>query len=157
MNSEVGLRTVIKALLNRRSTAAFITNRVMYGTKHGDWRSLAIYLEEGGVITKEMREFLAEVLRGDSKRPNNRAPSLIAELTSMSRAFLVLTREREVGREPAIDEAADKFQVNRRTIQRDLQELERRLKEEEPVGKAAFAAGVYAALNSASAEPQSER
>ena len=46
---------------------------VLLAARDGDWGSLARYLEAGELVTPDIRKFLSEVLRGDRKRPNNRA------------------------------------------------------------------------------------
>jgi hypothetical protein len=91
----------------------------------GDWESLALYIHVGGPIRAEMRAFIVEVLRGRKKRPNNRAPKWTGRVIAMSRAIRVLlAMEAGTAREVAIDEAASGANVDRRTIQRDLEKYE---------------------------------
>jgi hypothetical protein len=93
--------------------------------KFGDWEPLATYIELGGAISDDIRRFLLGVLRGEKTKPNNRAPSAIAEIKSAFRADFVIQEQRHGRqRERAINEAADTFGVDRRTIQRDLKAWE---------------------------------
>src|SRR5262249_6575198 len=96
---------------------------VMQWAERGARGPLATYIEAGGVIiTDEVRNFLVGVLRGERAEPSNRPPSPYAYQKSCLRAEFVFAHERYGGkkRERAIDEAADTFGVDRRTIQRDL-------------------------------------
>jgi hypothetical protein len=53
---------------------------VLAWAQRGDWDALAEYILDGDEITREMREFLAEVLRGEKKRPKKR-PQALKHLT----------------------------------------------------------------------------
>jgi hypothetical protein len=96
--------------------------------KKGDWSILADYIEGGGWIGHEIRRFLISVLRQEIRKPNNRAQAFktvfgVNGIVERVRFFLSL-EQRGVGRERAIDETAEKFNTNRRTIQRNLEEAE---------------------------------
>src|SRR5262249_23505726 len=94
---------------------------VMRWAKGGALGPLATYMEASGVITDEVRNFVGGNLRGERAKPSNRRPSPYAYLNSCLRAEVVLAHQRrEEKRERAIDEAADRCGVDRRTIQRDL-------------------------------------
>jgi hypothetical protein len=101
---------------------------ILAWAKKGDWSILADYIEGGGWIGHEIRRFLISVLRQEMPKPNNRAPAFKTVLgangiTERVRFFISL-EQRGVGRECAIDETAEKFNTNRRTIQRKLEEAE---------------------------------
>jgi hypothetical protein len=49
---------------------------VLAWAERGDWDTLAKYILDGDEILREIREFLAAVLRGEKKRPKKRPPSL---------------------------------------------------------------------------------
>jgi hypothetical protein len=111
------LRTVLEKVKPKRALLF-----AMLWARRGDWEPLAVYLELGGHLSEHARAFLAAVLRG-KKRPNNRAKTGVASLTSFIRALSVTEEERRgEKRERAINKAADEFEVDRRTIQRDLKE-----------------------------------
>src|SRR5262249_23072697 len=94
---------------------------VMQWAERGDFRPLATYIDVGGVITDEVRNVVVEILRGERARPSNRIPSHFAYWRSCLRAESVFAQERHgEKRECAIDKAADRCGVDRRTIQRDL-------------------------------------
>lgn len=107
-------------------------HNILRWAKQGDWPGMAGYIEQGGTITEEMREFLVAVLRGGrgrstpgrAKRSNNRPPKLRTDENSWERTRFVVALEESAGlsREAAIGEAMSKFNKNRRTIQRDLRE-----------------------------------
>ena len=96
--------------------------------KRGDWGCLADYIEVSRMGNKEMRTFVAGVLRQEIKKPQNRAarsrrifgPGGVFERVR----FLLSLSENGVGREAAIAMTAEKFDTDRRTIQRDLKEGE---------------------------------
>jgi hypothetical protein len=101
---------------------------VMVWAEQGDWGCLAEYIEASRMGTKEMRTFLAAVLRQEIKKPRYRAPVFKrifgpAGVREKVQFFLSLLKQ-GVGREAAVDETAEKFSVDRRTIQRDLKEGE---------------------------------
>jgi hypothetical protein len=89
--------------------------------RYGDWDYLAVYIEDGGIISGEMRGFLAEILRGKIKRPNNRPGKLLTRAKSFLIAKFVLEQEGAGKRtEKAIADAVERFEVDRRTVQRAL-------------------------------------
>ena len=100
--------------------------------REGDWPCLADHITTGGAINADIRAFLAAVLRQEVKRPNNRPPTARRLNASIERIRLVYDAMllRGVGREAAIDEAAEKAGVHRRTIQRELEEHEDTFKSE---------------------------
>jgi hypothetical protein len=99
--------------------------------RYGDWGLLASYIMDGGTITEPMRAFLADVLLGNVKRPNNRPQRATTFLRSRLIAEYVLRREATVGREAAIGEACERFgteeAIDRRTVQRALKMWQPRL------------------------------
>jgi hypothetical protein len=123
LESEDDLREfLLKRFLKDYYSAEDALFFAMEWARRGDWEPLAVYLELGGLISDKARAFLVAVLRGE-KKPNNRAPSSIASIKSAFRADFVLNEERHgQKREHAINKAADVFEVDRRTIQRDLKE-----------------------------------
>jgi hypothetical protein len=101
---------------------------ILRWARQGDWPGLAEYILHGGEITDGIREFLASVLRRETKAPNKRAKSILrlvrpGGLFQRVRLFIALVDE-GVARERAIDLTADEFGVDRRTIRRDLKEGE---------------------------------
>jgi hypothetical protein len=87
----------------------------------GDWGLLIRYIETDGQLTGEMRKFLAGVLRGEIKRPNNRAPTVATAQRHLGMAFFVLCRRREgLNLAAAIDRTAEQFGADRRTVQRAI-------------------------------------
>lgn len=93
--------------------------------KRGDWECLAHYIEASRMGTSEMRAFLVAVLRGKIKRPINRPPSFKKVATLIERVqFFLALQEQGIPRERAIDTVSKEFNVDRRTIQRDLKEGE---------------------------------
>jgi hypothetical protein len=48
--------------------------------RRGDWGTLADFIEDGGLITRDIRVFLVAVLRRKVKKPNNRAQSFSKSL-----------------------------------------------------------------------------
>ena len=87
----------------------------------GDWAPLIRYIETDGQLTAKMRKFLAEVLRGEIKRPNNRAPTVATAQRHLGMAFFVLCRRREgLKLAAAIDRTAERFDADRRTVQRAI-------------------------------------
>jgi DNA-binding transcriptional ArsR family regulator len=91
--------------------------------RKGDWGCLARHIEAGGLISAETKSFLVAVLRRKIRRPNNRPPVSRTREELAKRAALVWEMEPKVGKEAAIDEAAQRLGVDRRTIQRAIREL----------------------------------
>jgi hypothetical protein len=54
-----------------------------------DWRYMANYIESGGLISADMRKFLAAVLRGDEKRPPQRIKSVMTAVRNKEIASFV--------------------------------------------------------------------
>jgi hypothetical protein len=96
--------------------------------RKGDWDVLADYISAGNRITNEMREFLSAVLRRKVNRPNNRAPRLrtiFGEAGLMHRVgFFLSLLDRGIQRDSAITQTAENFGIDRRTIQRNIEECE---------------------------------
>jgi hypothetical protein len=92
----------------------------------GDWGTLAEYILSGGEITSEMREFLAAVLQGKAKRPKKTRPPTLKRVAGLLNrvGFFLSLLDQGARREQAIDQTAEKYGVDRRTIQRDLKEGE---------------------------------
>lgn len=100
----------------------------MAWAKKGDWECLAEYVEASRMGTGEMRSFLASVLRQEIKKPARRVPTFKRlagpnGLFERVRFFLSLL-DQGMQREHAIDQTAEKFHADRRTIQRNLKEGE---------------------------------
>ena len=93
---------------------------VLLAARDGDWESLARYLEAGEPVTPDIRKFLIEVLRGDRKRPNNRAPLANTLTREYEIAEFVMKLEAAGKRRGAIAEAEKKFHCSRSTVQRAL-------------------------------------
>jgi hypothetical protein len=101
---------------------------IRWARDKGDWDTLADYILGGNRITNEMREFLWAVLRRKVRKPNNRSPSFATVfgeggLIHRVKFFLSLL-DRGIARDRAITETAETFHVDRRTIQRNLEEAE---------------------------------
>jgi hypothetical protein len=98
--------------------------------RNGDWNHLADHVEQGGVITADIRKFLAAVLRREIAAPNNRAPTARIHRQSKARAELFLSAMANgKSREKAKDHAANEAGVDRRTIDRDLKRHEANLRQ----------------------------
>ena len=91
---------------------------VLLMARDGDWGSLARYLEAGEPVTPDIRKFLSEVLRGDRKRPNNRAHLANTMNREYEIAEFVMKLEDAGKRRGAIAEAEKKFHCSRSTVQR---------------------------------------
>jgi hypothetical protein len=98
------------------------SEKVLAWAKVGDWSVLADYIEGGHRIDKEIRKFLVSILRQETPKPNNRAPKFETYLRGIEKARFVLSlEEKGIKRNRAIDKAAEKFGVDRRTIERSLE------------------------------------
>jgi hypothetical protein len=93
---------------------------VLLKARDGDWGSLALYLEAGQPVTPLIRKFLSEVLRGERKRPNNRAHLGSTTTREMEIAEFVMKQEDAGKRRGVIAEAEKKFHCSRSTVQRAL-------------------------------------
>jgi hypothetical protein len=92
---------------------------VLYVAKQGDWGALAACLREyPAIFLKEgVLDFIIEVLDG-KRRPPRRPPS--AKIAARNREiawFVLMERERGVGDDPSIENAAKKFNLGKRAIQ----------------------------------------
>ncbi len=88
----------------------------------GHWRALAWYLRRGYPISDELRLYLADVLDGKVKRPNNRIASAATEIRNREMMFHLETLRAE-GVKNAEDTVAETFGVDRRTVQRAWSKL----------------------------------
>ena len=52
----------------------WLESRALDGARVGDWAPLIEYLESDWPMTMKVRKVLAKILKGELKRPNNRAP-----------------------------------------------------------------------------------
>jgi hypothetical protein len=90
-----------------------------------DWSLWAEYIEGGGALFDEFRVFLAQVLRGDEKRPLRRPKNTYAkksrDLEIMLAVYLLETEG--IKRDDAVKQAAKHFAVNERTVRRVLERL----------------------------------
>jgi hypothetical protein len=120
-------RTCADSVLNLKHREAYERLLLHYARK-GDWKDLASYVEQRRVDNRELRAFIGAIMRGKKRRPNNRAPTRERERDSFGRAASVIwaVHVDGMGREAAIDKAADETEVHRRTIQRDLEKHEHR-------------------------------
>jgi hypothetical protein len=99
-----------------------LSEKVLAWAKVGDWSVLADHIEGGHRIDKEIRKFLVSILRQEIPKPNNRAPKFETYLRGIEKARFVLSlEEKGIKRNRAIDKAAEKFGVERRTIERSLE------------------------------------
>jgi hypothetical protein len=105
--------------------------------RYGDWDYLAIYLEDGGFISDEMRAFLAAVLRGEKKRPPNRAQTAMNHARHKLLAMAVLNhKSKGKNTEAAINAVCEHNNVDRRTVQRALKTWRPRLQQALSSGEA---------------------
>jgi hypothetical protein len=102
---------------------AITRGNIIHAAKMGDWRLVAKYLREGGSCSKEMANFLADVLDGKIKRLNNNPPQMRTRVRDRGIVWFVLTeRERGVKPDASIDNAASKFKLGRRRVQQIFEE-----------------------------------
>jgi hypothetical protein len=98
--------------------------------RHGDWGAMADHLRHKGKVTPEIVNFLAEVLERKIRPPNNRAQTQRAAHARFRRAGLALSMMKEQGsRDDVLNVVADRFDVDRRTIERDIRELKAAMQE----------------------------
>jgi hypothetical protein len=91
----------------------------------GDWEELARHLERGGEVTEATRKFLADVLRGKKRENATRPPKETIETRNKNIASMVLLlKESGVKPTAAKQIAADKFNLDFRSIQRASAEWE---------------------------------
>jgi hypothetical protein len=86
-----------------------------------DWQELARYIASGGEITPEIKKFIAAVLRGEVKRPKKRPPSGPAADRHRDVATFVYLARR-FGIKNATQKAAQKYNLDHRSVQRLLRE-----------------------------------
>jgi hypothetical protein len=96
--------------------------QLLHYARNGDWKDLASYVEHHRVDNRELRAFIAAIIRGKQKRPNNRPPTRKSQAESSRRCRRVVwaVYVDGMGKEAAIDKVADEMGLHRRTIQRDL-------------------------------------
>ena len=89
----------------------------------GDWKPLISYIEKGGDINGDIRNFILDVLKGKVRRPNNR-PRRAATLLRHAKIAWHVRKWRAGGLRPeaAIEKAIQTFDVDRRTVQRALKD-----------------------------------
>jgi hypothetical protein len=89
----------------------------------GDWKPLISYIEKGGDINGDIRNFILDVLKGKVRRPNNR-PRRAATLLHHAKIAWHVRKWRADGLRPeaAIEKAIQTFDVDRRTVQRALKD-----------------------------------
>jgi len=89
----------------------------------GDWEPLISYIEQGGDINHEIRNFILDVLRGKVRRPNHR-PRRAATLLHHAKIAWHVSKWRAdgLGPEASIQKAIDVFGIDRTTVQRALKD-----------------------------------
>jgi hypothetical protein len=124
-SAEESAKAVGFEVSTRKIEFASIDEIVIRWARVGDWDVLADYILGGNRITAEMRDFLGAILRQQVKRPNNRARTLknLSAIINRVQFFLSLP-DYETQRENAVTQTAEKFGVDRRTVQRNLEECE---------------------------------
>jgi hypothetical protein len=98
--------------------------QLLHYARNGDWKDLASYVEHHRVDNRELRAFIAAIIRGKQKRPNNRPPTRKSQARRCRRVVWAVYVD-GMGKEAAIDKVADEMGLHRRTIQRDLKGHER--------------------------------
>ena len=89
----------------------------------GDRKPLISYIEKGGEINGDKRNFILDVLKGEVRRPNNR-PRRAATLLHHAKIAWYVRKWRADGLRPeaAIEKAMQTFGMDRRTVQRALKD-----------------------------------
>jgi hypothetical protein len=97
-------------------------DNLMADARNGDWDALAQHIEAGHVITDEMREFLAGVLRKEIKRSANRPPKASTRWRHLHLGLVRVSLQEQAGLSAtkADDEIIKRFGVDRSTIQRAM-------------------------------------
>jgi hypothetical protein len=87
-------------------------NPITQAMRVGDWEFLASYIESGGNIDvhKGLRQFIAGIVRGTTRRSANRNP----KLGTVRRQYAIAQAAFRGG----VDWAMETFNVDRRTVQR---------------------------------------
>jgi hypothetical protein len=106
----------------------------------GDWEELARHLEGRGEVTDEMRKFLADVLRGKKRKAVRPREERIEARNQSVVWMLLLLKESGVRATAAKQLAAEKFNLDFRSIQRASAEWESFVAPALEAGKALFAA-----------------
>ena len=124
-------RTRLASICNVESKKIWERKLLDYA-RNGDWGDLASYVERHRVDNRELRAFIGAIIRGEKRRPNNRAPTRKSYSEGRERAGRVIWFNKidGMGREAAIDKVAEGAGVHRRTVQRDLAKYGRRLRED---------------------------
>jgi hypothetical protein len=84
VRSFAGMKRVVQGRKNHAKIA-------LHWARRGDWRSLAMHLDRGGIIDKDVRAFLIDVLYQKVPRPNNRAQTQEKGAEGFYRATCVST------------------------------------------------------------------
>ena len=84
----------------------------------GDWDALAGHLERGFPVTPALRKFLAEVLRGEVRRPKNRPIKAATRTRQLKVAAFVFDLKQAGARDPIKQATEAGFGMDRRTVQR---------------------------------------
>jgi hypothetical protein len=103
---------------------------VRAGKKHeapldllNDWGFWALYLDRGGRFFEGLRPILVKALRGDP-RPGGRKRSVTTSFLHARIAVFVGEREKECGRDQAVQQAADKFRMTSRKVYAEVAKYE---------------------------------
>jgi hypothetical protein len=114
----------IFASLFKNNNPSQIRGLAMDWAKHGDWDTLAEYIDAGGIITRDVREFLMAVLRRKLPKPDNRAPKLKTRIVKDGRAMFALLKYAEgTQKTKAREWAAEVWDVDFSTIERNWREF----------------------------------
>jgi hypothetical protein len=90
-----------------------------HAREEGGWDHLAHYLVDTNFpIGRDMRAFLATVLREERRPPNKRARQALRDKTHRARLIMDALRNGAKNTEAALNEAAEKANVDIRTIRR---------------------------------------
>jgi hypothetical protein len=89
-----------------------------------DWNLWAEYIEGGGSLFDELRVFIAQVLRGDEKRPAHRPKNTDAKKYRDVMMLAVYMLEADAMKpDEAVKQTAKHFAVNERTVRRVMVRL----------------------------------
>ena len=129
-DNQARVQTTIWALVKAESHRA-----VDHGTealsraRAGDWHLLGLHVADDRMrITREMRQFISEVLRGKRPRPSKKISKFETELTKAKVVDFVLDA-RVRGTKNAVELAAKKFGRTPRQVSRDLAECKNMVSE----------------------------
>jgi hypothetical protein len=103
-----------------RLTVEMMSTALLYAQRVGDRKELAAHVRGGGSISPEMREYIAGLIEGEiPARANNRHASLSnAKRNRTISWFILRARAVNVGDDPSIDQACDKFGLGKRYVQK---------------------------------------